>query len=88
MTNVVLWFDDKINHQKGADMGSSDRLQITVHSSSIHDDPFARNDGQYARDIKQFLTTIETQGARLHVLDSQWTALRSRRLWSLRKFWD
>jgi len=45
-------------------MNTSDRLQITVLSSTA-DDPFAGKDSQYARAIKQFLTTVESQGGEL-----------------------
>jgi hypothetical protein len=51
-------------NQKETGMNTSDRLQITVLSSTA-DDPFAGKDSQYARDIKQFLTTIGSQGGEL-----------------------
>ena len=45
-------------------MNSTDKLVITLRSS-IHDDPFVKQDSQYARDMKAFLSAAESQGGKI-----------------------
>ena len=45
-------------------MNSTDKLVVTLRSSR-HDDPFAEQDSQYARDMKQFLSAAESQGGKI-----------------------
>ncbi|MGF6724596.1 uncharacterized protein (DUF697 family) [Paraburkholderia sp. GAS41] len=42
-------------------MAEAEKLQIVLRSS-VNDDPFAGQDSQYARDLKEFLAVAESQG--------------------------
>jgi uncharacterized protein (DUF697 family) len=42
-------------------MAEAEKLQIVLRSS-VNDDPFAGQDSQYARDLKEFVAVAESQG--------------------------
>lgn len=45
-------------------MNPTNKLVVTLRSS-INDDPFAKQDSQYARDMKEFLRTADSQGGKI-----------------------
>lgn len=49
---------------KGMTMNPTSKLVITLRSSK-HDDPFAQQDSQYARDMKEFQSVAESLGGKL-----------------------